>query len=199
MTLEDFSNLSYSMIPFIILCAVEIVNVLLPPEINSSRAAFYWGAFPALQQERRAELAEPKKARATFYIATVKDTLSQQNYELFSKALQQYKKTDDFHAMLSQMSSLFVEDEKKHVLLRGTFRVFVHPWCIWRRDFRLLNRLGYFRNVLDVKYNSIKMIHHFIFPENAENSHQSDYHVLAYILTWRKSCSVEVCVILSLV
>lgn len=77
-------------------------------------------------QERRAEPAEPKKARATFYIATVKDTLSQQNYELFSKALQQYKKTDDFHAMLSQMSSLFVEDEKKHVLLRDFYQ-FVRP------------------------------------------------------------------------
>ncbi|KAF2977327.1 hypothetical protein EK904_003295 [Melospiza melodia maxima] len=77
-------------------------------------------------QERRAELAEPKKARATFYITTVKDTLSQQNYELFSKALQQYKKTDDFHAMLSQMSSLFVEDEKKHVLLRDFYQ-FVRP------------------------------------------------------------------------
>uniref|UniRef100_A0A8C3QTS5 Regulator of telomere elongation helicase 1 n=1 Tax=Cyanoderma ruficeps TaxID=181631 RepID=A0A8C3QTS5_9PASS len=70
--------------------------------------------------------AEPKKARATSYIATVKDTLSQQNYELFSKALQQYKKTDDFHAMLSQMSSLFVEDEKKHALLRDFYQ-FVRP------------------------------------------------------------------------
>ncbi|XP_031983093.1 regulator of telomere elongation helicase 1 isoform X1 [Corvus moneduloides] len=77
-------------------------------------------------QDRRAEPAEPKKARATFYIATVKDTLSQQNYELFSKALQQYKKTDDFHAMLSQMSSLFIEDEKKHVLLRDFYQ-FVRP------------------------------------------------------------------------
>uniref|UniRef100_A0A8C3QUE2 Regulator of telomere elongation helicase 1 n=1 Tax=Cyanoderma ruficeps TaxID=181631 RepID=A0A8C3QUE2_9PASS len=72
------------------------------------------------------EPAEPKKARATSYIATVKDTLSQQNYELFSKALQQYKKTDDFHAMLSQMSSLFVEDEKKHALLRDFYQ-FVRP------------------------------------------------------------------------
>ncbi|NWX17252.1 RTEL1 helicase, partial [Aegotheles bennettii] len=70
--------------------------------------------------------AEPKKARATLYIATVKETLSQQNYDLFSKALQHYKKTDDFHAMLSQMSSLFIEDEKKHVLLREFYQ-FVRP------------------------------------------------------------------------
>lgn len=53
------------------------------------------------------------------YIATVKQTLSQQSYDLFSKALQHYKKTDDFNAMLAQMSSLFVEDEKNHILLRG--------------------------------------------------------------------------------
>ncbi|KFO77522.1 Regulator of telomere elongation helicase 1, partial [Cuculus canorus] len=69
---------------------------------------------------------EPKKARATLYIATVKKTLSQQNYDLFSKALQHYKKTDDFHEMLSQMSSLFIEDEKKHVLLREFYQ-FVRP------------------------------------------------------------------------
>ncbi|XP_027501918.1 regulator of telomere elongation helicase 1 isoform X4 [Corapipo altera] len=75
---------------------------------------------------RKAELPEPKKARATSYISTVKETLSQQNYELFSKALQQYKKTDDFHAMLSEMSSLFVEDEKNHVLLREFYQ-FVRP------------------------------------------------------------------------
>uniref|UniRef100_A0A663DMN3 Regulator of telomere elongation helicase 1 n=1 Tax=Aquila chrysaetos chrysaetos TaxID=223781 RepID=A0A663DMN3_AQUCH len=72
------------------------------------------------------DLTEPKKARATLYIATVKDTLSQQNYDLFSKALQHYKKTDDFHAMLSQMSALFIEDEKKHILLREFYQ-FVRP------------------------------------------------------------------------
>lgn len=66
-----------------------------------------------------ADPTEPKKARATSYIATVKQTLSQQSYDLFSKALQHYKKTDDFNAMLSQMTSLFIEDEKKHILLRG--------------------------------------------------------------------------------
>ncbi|KFQ34678.1 Regulator of telomere elongation helicase 1, partial [Merops nubicus] len=72
------------------------------------------------------DLTEPRKARATMYIATVKETLSQQNYDLFSKALQHYKKTDDFPAMLSQMSSLFIEDEKKHVLLREFYQ-FVRP------------------------------------------------------------------------
>nr|XP_021139479.1 regulator of telomere elongation helicase 1 [Columba livia] len=78
------------------------------------------------QAEQKTDPPEPKKARATLYIATVKETLSQQNYDLFSKALQHYKKTDDFHAMLSQMSSLFLEDEKKHVLLREFYQ-FVRP------------------------------------------------------------------------
>ncbi|XP_059683041.1 regulator of telomere elongation helicase 1 [Gavia stellata] len=78
------------------------------------------------QADKKADPTEPKKARATLYIATVKETLSQQNYDLFSKALQHYKKTDDFHAMLSQMSSLFIEDEKKHILLREFYQ-FVRP------------------------------------------------------------------------
>nr|XP_027328868.2 regulator of telomere elongation helicase 1 isoform X1 [Anas platyrhynchos] len=73
-----------------------------------------------------ADPTEPKKARATSYIATVKQTLSQQSYDLFSKALQHYKKTDDFNAMLSQMTSLFIEDEKKHILLREFYQ-FVRP------------------------------------------------------------------------
>uniref|UniRef100_A0A8C0FXG0 Regulator of telomere elongation helicase 1 n=1 Tax=Chelonoidis abingdonii TaxID=106734 RepID=A0A8C0FXG0_CHEAB len=70
--------------------------------------------------------AEPKKTRATLFIATVKQALSQLHYDLFSKALQQYKRTDDFQAMLSQMSSLFMEDQKKHILLREFYQ-FVRP------------------------------------------------------------------------
>uniref|UniRef100_A0A803XT35 Regulator of telomere elongation helicase 1 n=1 Tax=Meleagris gallopavo TaxID=9103 RepID=A0A803XT35_MELGA len=69
---------------------------------------------------------EPKKARAALYIATVKKTLSQQNYNLFSEALQRYRTTADFNTMLSQMSSLFTEDEKKHILLREFYQ-FVRP------------------------------------------------------------------------
>uniref|UniRef100_A0A8C2T5T3 Regulator of telomere elongation helicase 1 n=1 Tax=Coturnix japonica TaxID=93934 RepID=A0A8C2T5T3_COTJA len=69
---------------------------------------------------------EPKKARATLYIATVKKTLSQQNYNLFSEALQRYRTTADFNTMLSQMSSLFTEDETKHILLREFYQ-FVRP------------------------------------------------------------------------
>uniref|UniRef100_A0A803Y4Q7 Regulator of telomere elongation helicase 1 n=1 Tax=Meleagris gallopavo TaxID=9103 RepID=A0A803Y4Q7_MELGA len=73
-----------------------------------------------------ADPTEPKKARAALYIATVKKTLSQQNYNLFSEALQRYRTTADFNTMLSQMSSLFTEDEKKHILLREFYQ-FVRP------------------------------------------------------------------------
>ncbi|XP_037257973.1 regulator of telomere elongation helicase 1 isoform X1 [Falco rusticolus] len=77
-------------------------------------------------QDKKADPMDPKKTRAMLYIAMVKETLSQQNYDLFSKALQDYKKTDNFHTMLSQMSSLFVEDKKKHILLREFYQ-FVRP------------------------------------------------------------------------
>uniref|UniRef100_A0A669P2W9 Regulator of telomere elongation helicase 1 n=1 Tax=Phasianus colchicus TaxID=9054 RepID=A0A669P2W9_PHACC len=71
-------------------------------------------------------VSNPVRARATLYIATVKKTLSQQNYNLFSEALQHYRTTADFNTMLSQMSSLFTEDEKKHILLREFYQ-FVRP------------------------------------------------------------------------
>nr|XP_032622388.1 regulator of telomere elongation helicase 1 isoform X7 [Chelonoidis abingdonii] len=80
----------------------------------------------SLQADKVADPAEPKKTRATLFIATVKQALSQLHYDLFSKALQQYKRTDDFQAMLSQMSSLFMEDQKKHILLREFYQ-FVRP------------------------------------------------------------------------
>ncbi|XP_074826470.1 regulator of telomere elongation helicase 1 isoform X4 [Natator depressus] len=79
-----------------------------------------------VQADKVADPAEPKKTRATLFIATVKEALSQLHYDLFSKALQQYKRTDDFKAMLSQMSSLFMEDQKKHILLREFYQ-FVRP------------------------------------------------------------------------
>uniref|UniRef100_A0A672UHH9 Regulator of telomere elongation helicase 1 n=1 Tax=Strigops habroptila TaxID=2489341 RepID=A0A672UHH9_STRHB len=65
-------------------------------------------------------------ARAASYMTTVKKTLSQENYKLFSKALQDYKMTNDFPAMLSHMSALFIEDEEKHVLLREFYQ-FIRP------------------------------------------------------------------------
>uniref|UniRef100_A0A8B9FFU7 Regulator of telomere elongation helicase 1 n=1 Tax=Amazona collaria TaxID=241587 RepID=A0A8B9FFU7_9PSIT len=78
------------------------------------------------QAEKKPNPAETKRARAAAYLATVKKTLSQERYKLFSKALQDYKIRDDFLAVLSQMSALFIEDEEKHVLLREFYQ-FIRP------------------------------------------------------------------------
>ncbi|XP_034643358.1 regulator of telomere elongation helicase 1 isoform X7 [Trachemys scripta elegans] len=103
---------------------IKIVNNLLISPMHPIYQKT-WVAF--LQQaDKVADPAEPKKTRATLFIATVKQALSQLHYDLFSKALQQYKRTDDFNAMLSQMSSLFMEDQKKHILLREFYQ-FVRP------------------------------------------------------------------------
>uniref|UniRef100_A0ABM5G554 Regulator of telomere elongation helicase 1 n=1 Tax=Pogona vitticeps TaxID=103695 RepID=A0ABM5G554_9SAUR len=79
-----------------------------------------------LQTGTAPDPSEPKKARAASFIATVKQSLSQLNFDTFSRALQQYKNTNDFNAMFSQMSTLFAEDQEKHVLLREFYQ-FVRP------------------------------------------------------------------------
>ncbi|XP_063152946.1 regulator of telomere elongation helicase 1 isoform X2 [Candoia aspera] len=70
--------------------------------------------------------SDPKKARAVVFIATVKRSLSQLNFDIFSRALQQYKNSNDFNAMLSQMSGVFLKDRKNHVLMREFYQ-FVRP------------------------------------------------------------------------
>ncbi|XP_060086573.1 regulator of telomere elongation helicase 1 [Heteronotia binoei] len=72
------------------------------------------------------EPLEPKKSRSAAFIAAVKRSLSQLNFDRFSQALQHYKKTNDFDAMLSQMSALFAEDPEKRILLREFYQ-FVRP------------------------------------------------------------------------
>ncbi|XP_061486921.1 regulator of telomere elongation helicase 1 isoform X2 [Rhineura floridana] len=79
-----------------------------------------------LQSGAVPDSSEPKQARAAAFIATVKQSLSQLNVDIFLRALQQYKNTNDFDTMLSQMSALFMEDQKKHVLLREFYQ-FVRP------------------------------------------------------------------------
>uniref|UniRef100_A0A8D0LCQ2 Regulator of telomere elongation helicase 1 n=1 Tax=Sphenodon punctatus TaxID=8508 RepID=A0A8D0LCQ2_SPHPU len=75
---------------------------------------------------KKAREEDKDKTRAAAFIATVKQCLSQLNFDVFSRALHQYKRTDNFSAMLSQMSALFIEDQKKHVLLREFYQ-FVRP------------------------------------------------------------------------
>ncbi|KAL8179724.1 UNVERIFIED_CONTAM: hypothetical protein K2H54_071832 [Gekko kuhli] len=71
-------------------------------------------------------MGEPQKTRSASFIAGVKRSLSQLNFDRFSQTLQHYKKTNDFDAMLSQMSALFAEDPEKHALLREFYQ-FVRP------------------------------------------------------------------------
>ncbi|KAM6457881.1 regulator of telomere elongation helicase 1 isoform 3-T5 [Liasis olivaceus] len=80
----------------------------------------------SLQTSEVPDSSDPKKARAVAFIATVKQSLSQLHFDAFSRALQQYKNSNDFSAMLSQMSGLFLEDQKNHVLMREFYQ-FVRP------------------------------------------------------------------------
>ncbi|XP_062897504.1 regulator of telomere elongation helicase 1 isoform X4 [Mobula hypostoma] len=67
-----------------------------------------------------------KAEKAKIFIVAVKETLSKANYERFTEAMQKYKMTDDFHAMLSEMAALFTEDSRKNNLLRDFYQ-FVRP------------------------------------------------------------------------
>ncbi|XP_063152947.1 regulator of telomere elongation helicase 1 isoform X3 [Candoia aspera] len=80
----------------------------------------------SLQTNEVPDSSDPKKARAVVFIATVKRSLSQLNFDIFSRALQQYKNSNDFNAMLSQMSGVFLKDRKNHVLMREFYQ-FVRP------------------------------------------------------------------------
>ncbi|XP_051887108.1 regulator of telomere elongation helicase 1 isoform X3 [Pristis pectinata] len=67
-----------------------------------------------------------KAEKAKFFIVAVKEALSKANYEHFTEAMQKYKMTDDFDAMLSEMTALFTEDSRKNNLLRDFYQ-FVRP------------------------------------------------------------------------
>nr|XP_033818706.1 regulator of telomere elongation helicase 1 isoform X2 [Geotrypetes seraphini] len=65
-------------------------------------------------------------SRAALYMVSVKQTLSQSSYEVFMQTMQCYKAEDDFHAISSQLVSLFTEDPNKYTLLREFYQ-FVRP------------------------------------------------------------------------
>ncbi|KAG8513271.1 Regulator of telomere elongation helicase 1 [Galemys pyrenaicus] len=74
------------------------------------------GAPPGGTQEDRAKL----------YMAAVRQALSQASFDAFARALQGYKASDDFEALVARLGPLFAEDPEKHNLLRG-FHQFVRP------------------------------------------------------------------------
>uniref|UniRef100_A0A8V5GYU6 Regulator of telomere elongation helicase 1 n=1 Tax=Melopsittacus undulatus TaxID=13146 RepID=A0A8V5GYU6_MELUD len=77
--------------------------------------------------ENKPNPTENKRARAALYLATVKSILSKERYKLFTMALQDYKLRDDFIAVLSQLSALFIDDKNNHVLLRDFYQ-FIRPY-----------------------------------------------------------------------
>lgn len=64
--------------------------------------------------------------RAKLFMAAVKQALSQASFDAFTRALRDYKSSDDLAALATRLGPLFAEDPKKHSLLRG-FCQFVRP------------------------------------------------------------------------
>lgn len=52
-------------------------------------------------------------------MVAVKQALSQASFDTFARALQDYKGSDDFEALVACLHPLFAEDPKKHSLLQG--------------------------------------------------------------------------------
>ncbi|XP_074144969.1 regulator of telomere elongation helicase 1 isoform X3 [Sminthopsis crassicaudata] len=77
-------------------------------------------------QVKRESIPLEQAGKAKLFMLSVKQSLSQANFDLFTRTLQQYKGTDDFHTMMTHISTLFAEDPKKHSLLQGFYQ-FVRP------------------------------------------------------------------------
>ncbi|KAM9065972.1 regulator of telomere elongation helicase 1 isoform X3 [Sarcophilus harrisii] len=75
---------------------------------------------------KRESIPLEQAGKAKLFMLSVKQSLSQANFDLFTRTLQQYKGTDDFHTMMTHISTLFAEDPKKHNLLQGFYQ-FVRP------------------------------------------------------------------------
>lgn len=60
-------------------------------------------------------------------MVAVKQALSQASFDTFTRALQDYKGSDDVEALLACLGPLFAEDPKKHSLLQGALACRGHP------------------------------------------------------------------------
>ncbi|XP_041114358.1 regulator of telomere elongation helicase 1-like [Polyodon spathula] len=69
---------------------------------------------------------QTKAEKAKLFMAAVRKSLSQTNSDQFTQAMQKYKKTDDFEAMVADLAALFTGDPNKHYLLRDFYQ-FVRP------------------------------------------------------------------------
>ncbi|XP_045433235.1 regulator of telomere elongation helicase 1 isoform X1 [Pipistrellus kuhlii] len=64
--------------------------------------------------------------RAKLFMVAVKQALSRASFAAFTRALQEYKGSDDFQALADHLSPLFAQDPEKHSLLQGFYQ-FVRP------------------------------------------------------------------------
>ncbi|XP_022453092.1 regulator of telomere elongation helicase 1 isoform X10 [Delphinapterus leucas] len=112
----------------------------LPAEEEAPRHSAPWGPRekrPAEEQRgrrRKVRLvggpegpeAGADTGRAKLFMAAVKQALSQASFDTFTRALREYKSTDDLAALAAHLGPLFAEDPKKHSLLQGFYQ-FVRP------------------------------------------------------------------------
>ncbi|XP_048078191.2 regulator of telomere elongation helicase 1 isoform X9 [Ursus arctos] len=91
------------------------------------------------QQEGLA--AGTQAGRAKLFMVAVKQALSQASFDTFTRALQDYKGSDDVEALLARLGPLFAEDPKKHSLLQGFYQ-FVRPHHKQRFEEVCLQRTG---------------------------------------------------------
>ncbi|XP_008072828.1 regulator of telomere elongation helicase 1 [Carlito syrichta] len=70
--------------------------------------------------------AGAQAGRAKHFLVAVRQVLSPTSFHTFTQALQDYKRSDDFAALVACLGPLFAEDPKKHSLLQGFYQ-FMRP------------------------------------------------------------------------
>uniref|UniRef100_A0A8C4N8L8 Regulator of telomere elongation helicase 1 n=1 Tax=Equus asinus asinus TaxID=83772 RepID=A0A8C4N8L8_EQUAS len=93
----------------------------LPRAAASTAACCPWG-----HRRVGGPAASAQAGRAKLFMVAVKQALSQASFDTFARALQDYKGSDDFEALVACLHPLFAEDPKKHSLLQGFYQ-FVRP------------------------------------------------------------------------
>ncbi|KAK6307946.1 hypothetical protein J4Q44_G00212170 [Coregonus suidteri] len=97
-------------------------------------------------QERKIPLApdvseEGKAGKAKSFLAEMKRSLSQVNFQRIMAALQTYKRTDDLDELLAEAADLFTGDANTHNLLRGFYQ-FIRPHHKKRFDEKCMELTG---------------------------------------------------------
>ncbi|XP_073436911.1 regulator of telomere elongation helicase 1 isoform X2 [Dendrobates tinctorius] len=67
-----------------------------------------------------------KMSRASMFMHSVKQCLSQESYNLFMAALTEYKKSDDLKSLITKLCNFFCQESGKHFLMRGFYQ-FIRP------------------------------------------------------------------------